>query len=456
MALRDLSVRMFVFTLSLSVAAILLEGTSPSVMAQDGVASAAGAAQASAASTMTLWKFLGVPQGVDKLKALKLQVVNKHGLLPCLEPKPPLKGLADPANLKSPNAAIKKAAEIKMAEDMKTQKVKAIRYLASIGCGCYPGIKEALLAALDDCTEDVRLAAAKGLDSAAGNQCRKCEQSCCDLDVIKKLSKIAYEQDETACYLEPSRRVRNAAVAAIRACYPRGIPIEETPERPESGPTEKPLRPEAGEPERPTPARPEASPGLTDSVNNFQPQGPLNRYSSNSPQAMRLLEQAQQQANRIKPGQKIARELKAAINTSSAADEPARKDGPSKSQRQGRVIPISQYAGFAHESRTGRSASVEGQLIGFNRERSGVQVRFEGGWRPHIGIRVKVYRQERYVGQLEIVDSRPQGVTARAVAPLRLVQLRSNDLLVCKKSLRIESLQNSPRTPVLRPVLSSR
>ena len=102
----------------------------------------------------TLWHFLGIPQGCDKIKdAIK----NKKGDCPCKERKPPLKRIADPANLDSQNPEIKAAAKIKAEEDLVPQKVKAIKYLASVGCGCYPGVRDALLACLGDCTEEVAL-----------------------------------------------------------------------------------------------------------------------------------------------------------------------------------------------------------------------------------------------------------------------------------------------------------
>src|SRR5687767_12439154 len=74
----------------------------------------------------TIWSFLGIPQGMYKIHG---HLVNRRGNLPKLEKKPPLKALADVANLKSEVPAIKAAAEIKQAEDLKPQKVKAIKYL---------------------------------------------------------------------------------------------------------------------------------------------------------------------------------------------------------------------------------------------------------------------------------------------------------------------------------------
>src|SRR5688572_25487533 len=82
----------------------------------------------------TLWSFLGIPQGYRRMRD---GLSNRNGNNPAAERQPPLKAIADPKNLKSEDPAIKKAAEIKQAEDLKKQKIKAIKYLASIGCGCY-------------------------------------------------------------------------------------------------------------------------------------------------------------------------------------------------------------------------------------------------------------------------------------------------------------------------------
>ena len=88
----------------------------------------------------TLWNFLGIPQGFNKIRDA---TTNRRGNFPGLERKPPMKALADPKNLESPVSAIKKAAEIKTEEDLAPQKIKAIKYLATVGCGCYGGVKEA-------------------------------------------------------------------------------------------------------------------------------------------------------------------------------------------------------------------------------------------------------------------------------------------------------------------------
>ena len=176
----------------------------------------------------TLWSFLGIPQGVKKVQGA---LTNRRGNLPRLEPKDAIKALNDPANLESPNPAIKRAAEIKKAEDLKPQKIKAIKYLTSIGCGCYDkdgSVTQALVAAAEDCTEDVRLATMEAVGEAAkGKCCANCgEVCCCNEDMLKKLAQIAYERDDHGCYLEPSARVREAAAAALAACCPGQVPLE--------------------------------------------------------------------------------------------------------------------------------------------------------------------------------------------------------------------------------------
>ena len=184
-----------------------------------------------AAAPRTLWSFMGFRGGLTN------RLVNRRGLHPGLEKKPPLLGIADPANLESDIPAIQKAAEIKQQEDLAKQKIKAVRYLTSIGCGCYDKggeITDALAAAMDDCTEKVRLVAIQSLAKAAEDgTCDQCnEKRCCNEKIVKQLAKIAYERDDHGCWLEPSERVRQAAIEALATCCPNAVPvmaIEEDP-----------------------------------------------------------------------------------------------------------------------------------------------------------------------------------------------------------------------------------
>lgn len=123
------------------------------------------------AATPTMWNWLGLP------KQPLSGIVNRNGNFPGSERKPRLKGIAAPENLASKNPAIKKAAEIKAEEDLAKQKIKAIKYLADVGCGgCYEGVAEALSAALDDCTEAVRYEAVKAIIKTSSCGQDRCSQ----------------------------------------------------------------------------------------------------------------------------------------------------------------------------------------------------------------------------------------------------------------------------------------
>jgi hypothetical protein len=228
--------------------------------------------------TPTLWSFLGIPQG---LRFLRDNTLNRTGNRPALERKPPLKPIGDPSNLKSEDPAIKKAAEVKQAEDQKKQKIKAVKFLAQIGCGCYNrdgSITDALAKAMDDCTEEVRLATVQAITEAAmGEVCVNCKRrSCCSEELTNKLYEIAYERDETGCFLEPSERVRNAAAEALRACCAQTeefaplTPVPSGGERPGAAPPEGGERPQ---PPQPTPAQPPAAllPGYGPEPAGFAP-----------------------------------------------------------------------------------------------------------------------------------------------------------------------------------------
>jgi hypothetical protein len=193
---------------------------------------AAGQAPPPAAPVPTIWDKLGV---TGAGKCFQSKFVNPHGNHPGLEKKPLLRPIADPANLdpKMPKA-IQAAAAIKQQEDLAPQKIKAIKYLATLGCGCYQKnypIREALLEALDDCTEDVRLEAATALCQVAGNPCSQCDGTCCNAETMNKLQEHASGKDANGCYKEPSAQVRAMSQAALDACrrkLPPGV-AEATP-----------------------------------------------------------------------------------------------------------------------------------------------------------------------------------------------------------------------------------
>jgi len=204
----------------------------------------------------TIWDKLGVTGATARLRDA---TINRNGNFPGLESKPPLLKLADPANLAPEKPeVIKAAAKIKQDQDLKKQKVKAIKFLAEVGCGCYnkdDAVAKALLEALGDCDPDVKKAAIEAISQNAGacNQCRSgCETTCCSEEIIKKLQDMATGMDDHGCFNEPDRQIRSLAAAAARACpVPRPKPIEEVP-APDEIEEVPPTYPELEDPERPS------------------------------------------------------------------------------------------------------------------------------------------------------------------------------------------------------------
>ncbi len=183
-----------------------------------GIAVWVGGSAAWAESPRTIWQFLGIPQAATSSYDA---TANRSGDRPERERSGPLKRIVDPTNLNSDDLILQKSAEMKRSEDLAPQKIKAVKYVASVGCGCNRGADSVLVAALDDCTEAVRYEAAQAIAANASKKCGKCEQQCCCTDkVMKKLAELAYHRDERGCWKESSPRVRAAAECALLACCP--------------------------------------------------------------------------------------------------------------------------------------------------------------------------------------------------------------------------------------------
>jgi hypothetical protein len=200
----------------------------------------------------TFWDKLGIPAAGARLRDA---TINRNGNFPGLEKKPPVLKIADPANLaEGKPEVVKTAAKIKQEQDMKKQKLKAIKFLADVGCGCYnkdDQVAKALLEALNDCDPDVKKAAIEAIskNAAACNKCSNgCEITCCNADIVKKLEEMAVGIDDKGCPKEPDREIRTAAMAVLKQCgcppekAPEEIPappeIEEVPTAPEYVPSE--------------------------------------------------------------------------------------------------------------------------------------------------------------------------------------------------------------------------
>ncbi|MCR9198843.1 MAG: hypothetical protein NXI04_09385 [Planctomycetaceae bacterium] len=186
----------------------------------------------------TLPQFLGIDQckqhTVEGFGALRRLV---HRMFPALETAfpgaqgpPPVSPVSSPENLESPSPAVAAAAKIKQEEDQAQQKILALNYLASIGCGgCYPEVEDALLAAMDDCTEDVRYAAVKAVKEAAGQPCTFCKNgACCSPRIRARLREMSDDQGDDCCPREPSARIRRVARIALTYCGPDiTVPVPE-------------------------------------------------------------------------------------------------------------------------------------------------------------------------------------------------------------------------------------
>lgn len=213
----------------------------------------------------TPWNLFGAPQAGAKARDA---TTNRRGNRPNTERQPPLKRIGDPSNLnpevgpgvKQPEP-IKVAAQVKTEQDLKQQKIKGLKFLGTVGCGCYAkkyDIEGAFLAGLEDCDEEVRYEAVKAIMSAAcGDVCKVCNMNnCCTEKIVAKLAEMAYKQDKDGCWVEPSARVRSAAVAALNSCQPHLRPeagrveprIEGTGPRPAPGAVDPAPKPEAGGP----------------------------------------------------------------------------------------------------------------------------------------------------------------------------------------------------------------
>jgi hypothetical protein len=191
----------------------------------------------------TLPEFLGFKCLMQGVCGAVNQLRNCLGMaFPGLEATPPLLAITDPANMsEDAPPAVQAAADIKSQEDQAAQKIKAIRYLATIGCGgCYPDVEDALIAAMDDCTEAVRYEAVKAVRQTAGggDGCTCCAYgACCSEKMQNKLKELAYDK-QGCCTGEPSARVRRQARLALATCGPPVIQAAATEPTPAEGPSE--------------------------------------------------------------------------------------------------------------------------------------------------------------------------------------------------------------------------
>lgn len=152
----------------------------------------------------------------------------------------------------SPETEVKGlAAKLRARELDIPNRKRALKYLSQFHCSTFPEARAMLVKVmLEDKWEPVRLEAVeslKGMFEECACQCASEEEDepsgrekrdalkfgspdldsakhclcCCDAETLTALAKVAYETKDDGCCFEPSRRVREAAVEAIKVC---GIP----------------------------------------------------------------------------------------------------------------------------------------------------------------------------------------------------------------------------------------
>jgi hypothetical protein len=348
--------------------------------------------------------------------------------------------LNNPANLaEGMPAVMQKAAEVKIAEDMKPQKIKAIKYLTGIGCGCYDldgSITQALVEAMGDCTEEVRLATVEAIAEAAqGSCCANCGETCCCKEpVVKKLASMAYERDDHGCYIEPSARVRQAAALALIICCPDmgPVPIEEV-EPPQPQPMPEGNGPEGtapeteefdnGEPEEllespATAAIPAPVMAPAPVVGRLRYTGPADAVAPNPPQ---LSEAAARPTRPPLPDQVLCGPGPGQLALSHLP-RPAAKPAPSAKPAQ------------SSPAARGRMDEGYGVIVSLQAKQGLAHVHFaQRDKQVPTGTRLTVIRRKgsrhHVVGQVEIQQSFPGASNVRATGSTKLGQLRSGDIV---------------------------
>jgi hypothetical protein len=402
--------------------------------------------------------------------------VNKDGCEPWDERTFPLRRIADEANAESDVPAIKAAAEIKQQEDLAPQKIKAIRYLATIGCGCYDAdgkVTDALLAAMDDCTEEVRLITIETIHCMAlQGACQYCEQAnCCSKEIVEKLSDIAYEYKDDGSPVEPSKRVRDAAAAAMLACCPAKAmaPIEpqqvdpetEQPEveqfRPEESPENDADKPEASSRQDDFLSIPPVPPqvrfedgweGATEPVfvmdlRSDADEGGLAPANENAEEVADEAEELSGEADaEADLEDRSAKADRTVIHSEARTTvvQPAARTTPHPEKEAASPATPSRRESATVSVRPQRSASAP-PLMGTVQDvdaSGNVHIRFSGADLPFVGERMMVYHRFTMgrvgsVGQLEVISTGNGAVVAKPVAGLNLNKVATGDSAVLIK-----------------------
>ncbi len=188
------------------------------------------------AAPMTLPRYLGVDTAVIGLRRIVYRSrMRVSGMLPMLEPQPAAAApvaLCDPSCLASPAPAVATAAAIQQAEATAPAKAKALAYLATLNSCSDPQVEEAFLAALNDPSATVRMAAIQAIIEM-NSRCDSCANGCngcCTPAIASKLQQLAFSTDERGCWCEPDSKVRRLARISTCRCGPTETNLVVMPE----------------------------------------------------------------------------------------------------------------------------------------------------------------------------------------------------------------------------------
>jgi hypothetical protein len=173
-------------------------------------------------SPMTLPRFLGIDtigRRAFRKTVLLGQITREKAasIVPALEPKPLSLPLSHPASAASPSPAVAAAHKVKKAKVVKAAKIKAMAVLAGEDCVANPYVEEGILAALDDVSADVRIAAVEAV-IASRSGCDPGCSGCCSDPIRRKLTRMVFEKTGPCCWDEPSSKARRLARLALDAC----------------------------------------------------------------------------------------------------------------------------------------------------------------------------------------------------------------------------------------------
>ncbi|MCA9071800.1 MAG: hypothetical protein KDA84_22890 [Planctomycetaceae bacterium] len=174
----------------------------------------------------TLCRFLGL-QGIvehcgDKTEHV-IALAEQH--VPALAPVAPVKSMTNPELAQSPSDSVRSASQVAQKKAQVPQIKAALASVADAGCACDPASEQALLAGLNNCFPEVRLAAAEAIRASViqGENC--CDgKACCSPAIRNQLFVMGWERRPNGCPIEPVGKVRLAARHALRAC---GCPLPE-------------------------------------------------------------------------------------------------------------------------------------------------------------------------------------------------------------------------------------